>query len=49
MGFDPLGKVVADCGTAEGIAMSDPPLDRTLVQKTRERFPFLKERKHMGW
>jgi len=49
MGFDPLGKVVADCGTAEGIAISDPPLDRTLVQKTRERFPFLKERKHMGW
>ncbi|MHB0997309.1 MAG: nitrilase-related carbon-nitrogen hydrolase [Elusimicrobiales bacterium] len=49
MCYDPLGKTVIDCGTAEGIFMADAPLDRELVRKTRERFPFLGERKNFPW
>jgi predicted amidohydrolase len=49
MCFDPLGKIVLDCGTKEGIFVSEAPLDRALVTKTRERFPFLNERKNFPW
>ncbi len=48
MGFDPLGKTIADAGTTEGIVITNPPIDPSLVQKTRARFPFLKERKDRG-
>lgn len=46
---DPLGKTVLDCGTAEGIFISEAPLERDLVAKTRERFPFMGERKNFPW
>ncbi|MDA8242979.1 MAG: hypothetical protein M0025_02535 [Elusimicrobia bacterium] len=49
MCYDPLGKVVLDCGTKEGIYISEVPLDRELVTKTRGRFPFLNERKTFPW
>lgn len=49
MGFDPLGKIIADAGTTEGIAISEPQMDKSLVTKTRERFPFINERKKIGW
>ncbi|MDA8130675.1 MAG: carbon-nitrogen family hydrolase [Elusimicrobia bacterium] len=49
MCFDPLGKVVADAGTKEGIYLAEAPLDKTLVAKTRERFPFIGERKSFPW
>lgn len=45
MGFDPLGKVVIDAKSDEGIAVSETDISAELVSKTRERFPFLKERK----
>lgn len=47
--FDPLGKVVLDCGTAEGVFVAGTPLDKDLVAKTRERFPFIGERKNFPW
>ena len=49
MCYDPLGKVVIDSGTAEGIYLPEAPLDKELVRKTRERFPFLGERKTFPW
>jgi len=49
MCFDPLGKTVLDAGTAEGIFVSDIDVTKDLVSKTRERFPFLKERKNFPW
>jgi len=49
MCFDPLGKIAADCGTAEGIFITEPPVDKALVAKSRERFPFIGERKKMPW
>ncbi|HAT72763.1 MAG TPA: hypothetical protein DCS63_08100 [Elusimicrobia bacterium] len=49
MCYDPLGKTVLDCGTAEGIYLADAPLERDLVSKTRERFPFMGERKSFPW
>lgn len=49
MCFDPLGKTVVDAGTGEGIFISEHKVDRTLVSKTRERFPFLGERKDFPW
>ena len=49
MCFDPLGKVVLDCGTAEGVFVSEVPVEKELVAKTRERFPFLGERKNFPW
>jgi len=49
MCYDPLGKIVLDSGTAGGIFIADAPLDRGLVAKTRERFPFLGERKDFPW
>jgi predicted amidohydrolase len=49
MCYDPLGKTVLDCGTAEGIYLAGTPLDRVLVDKTRERFPFIGERKNFPW
>ena len=47
--YDPLGKVVLDCGTAEGVFLAESPLDRALVAKSRERFPFIGERKNFPW
>ena len=49
MCFDPLGKTVVDAGTAEGIFISELKLDRELVSKSRERFPFIGERKEFPW
>ena len=49
MCYDPLGKVVLDCGTSEGIFIAGTPLDGALVARTRERFPFIGERKKMPW
>ncbi len=49
MCFDPLGKVIADSGSVEGIFFAEPPLDKALVARSRERFPFLGERKKMPW
>ncbi|MGD9641224.1 MAG: nitrilase-related carbon-nitrogen hydrolase [Elusimicrobiales bacterium] len=49
MCYDPLGKTVIDAGTAEGIYLADGPLDPALVAKTRERFPFIGERKSFPW
>ncbi|MDD5627648.1 MAG: carbon-nitrogen family hydrolase [Elusimicrobia bacterium] len=43
--FDPLGKVVLDCGTGEGVFLAEAEVDRALVEKTRTRFPFLKDRR----
>ncbi|MFH1620422.1 MAG: nitrilase-related carbon-nitrogen hydrolase [bacterium] len=43
--YDPLGKVALDCGTADGIFISETDVTKELVEKTRTRFPFLKERK----
>jgi len=45
MGFDPLGKVVIDAASVEGIAVNETDITAELVSKTREKFPFLKERK----
>ena len=45
--YDPLGKVVLDCGDKEGVFIPRDSVDRALVLKTRERFPFLKDR-HAG-
>jgi len=47
--YDPLGKVTVDAGTCEGIFVSETDVTKDLVLKTRERFPFLKERKQMAW
>jgi predicted amidohydrolase len=47
--YDPMGKVVVDAGTSDGIFVADLPVDPELVAKTRERFPFLKERKDFPW
>jgi omega-amidase len=49
MCFDPLGKVVLDCGSKDGIHVAEIPLEKDLVAKTRERFPFLGERKNFPW
>ena len=43
--FDPLGKTVLDCGTAEGVFISAAPVEKALVEKTRARFPFFRDRK----
>jgi predicted amidohydrolase len=45
MVFDPLGKVVLDCGEAEGLFMAAADVDKALVAKTRSRFPFIKDRR----
>lgn len=45
MGFDPLGKVVIDAKSDEVIAVNEVDITPELVKKTRERFPFIKERK----
>ncbi len=42
--FDPLGKVVVDAGSSEGVAVATVDLDRELVARTRQRFPFLADR-----
>ncbi len=49
MCFEPMGKTVIDAGTAEGIFISEIPLYRELVSKSRERFPFISERKNFPW
>ncbi len=41
--YDPLGKVVLDSGDREGIHIA-PAIDKALVARTRERFPFFKDR-----
>jgi len=46
MGFDPLGKVIIDCRSEECIGINEIDISSELVLKTRERFPFLKERKN---
>ncbi|MFA5141258.1 MAG: nitrilase-related carbon-nitrogen hydrolase [Elusimicrobiota bacterium] len=43
--FDPLGKTVLDCGTAEGVFVSEAAVEKALVEKTRARFPFFKDRR----
>lgn len=45
MGFDPLGKVIIDCKSNEGISVNEVDVAPSEVKKTRERFPFIKERK----
>lgn len=47
--YDPLGKTVVVAGTAEGIHIAEVGLDKALVAKTRERFPFIGERKSFPW
>ena len=37
--------LVLDCGDKEGVFVAPAPADRALVSKTRERFPFLKDRR----
>jgi predicted amidohydrolase len=49
MCFDPLGKVVLDCQSNEGVFVSEIDVTKELVCKTRERFPFLKERKNIEY
>jgi len=49
MCFDPLGKTALDAGIGEGIFVSEIYVTRDLVAKTRERYPFLKERKNLPW
>ena len=49
MCFDPLGRAVIDSGTAEGIFISETKIDEDLVATTRERFPFIGERKAFPW
>lgn len=43
--FDPLGKVVLDCKTGEGVFITDTEIIRELIVKTRTRFPFIKDRR----
>jgi hypothetical protein len=40
-----LGKIVLDSGEREGVHVAQLPLDKALVAKTRERFPFFNDRK----
>jgi len=47
--FDPLGKTALDAGVAEGIFVCETDVTKELVSKSRERFPFLKERKSFPW
>jgi omega-amidase len=42
--YDPLGKVVLDAGAREGVHVAASGLDRALVERTRERFPFFADR-----
>lgn len=49
MCFDPLGKTVLDAGSAEGIFVSETDVTKDHVAKTRDRYPFLKERKNFPW
>mgnify|MGYP000684071681 CR=1 FL=1 len=49
MGFDPLGKIVIDSSNREGISVNEVDVTADLVSKTRERFPFIKERKNGIW
>jgi predicted amidohydrolase len=49
MCFDPMGKVISDAGTAEGICVSEIDVTKETVAKTRERYPFIGERKEMAW
>jgi predicted amidohydrolase len=41
--FDPMGKVVLDCRQDEGLFIAD--VDKALVAQTRQRLPFLKDRR----
>ncbi|MFA6029280.1 MAG: nitrilase-related carbon-nitrogen hydrolase [Elusimicrobiota bacterium] len=45
MAFDPLGRVVLDCGSREGVQVAEVDVDRAQIEKTRTRFPFLNDRR----
>ncbi|NLO90864.1 MAG: carbon-nitrogen family hydrolase [Elusimicrobia bacterium] len=42
--FDPLGKIVADAKSDEGITVAQIDVNKELVTKTRTRFPFMNDR-----
>ncbi len=42
---DPLGRVILDCGTADGIFVCETPVEKDKVKTTRERFPFYNEKR----
>ena len=43
--FDPMGKVLLDCRQDEGLFVAAAEVDQALVTQTRERLPFLKDRR----
>lgn len=43
--YDPLGKVVLDCGEKDGVFVSEIDVNKAFVTKTRTKFPFFKDRK----
>ncbi|MCX7004838.1 MAG: carbon-nitrogen family hydrolase [bacterium] len=43
--FDPLGKVVLDCTSAEGAFVAEIDVTKELVTTTRTRFPFFNDKK----
>jgi predicted amidohydrolase len=43
--FDPLGKVVLDCKSTEGVGVAGIDVTKDLVTTTRTRFPFFKDKK----
>lgn len=43
--FDPLGKVVLDCTSAEGVFVAEIEVKQDLVTTTRTRFPFFNDKK----
>jgi predicted amidohydrolase len=43
--FDPMGKVVLDCRQDEGTFVTAGDVDNSLVAQTRQRLPFLKDRR----
>lgn len=45
MAFDPLGQVIIDAKTQEGIAVNEIDINSEIVYQIRQKFPFLKERK----
>lgn len=49
MCFDPLGAAVLDAGSNEGVFLADADVTAAAVAGTREKLPFLKERKDLPW
>ncbi len=43
--FDPLGKVVLDCKSVEGVFVAEIDVKKDLVTTTRTRFPFFNDKK----